>query len=139
MKKQLREEVYNKYGGLCAYTGKPLGDDWQIDHIYPKCSIIWYQPKETREKLGINFLCNDIENLNPTIKIINHYKRGDNLKGFRTMMLTFHKRLAKLPKKTNVPATQRRKEYMFKIAELFDITIDKPFDGKFYFEKKIIT
>jgi 5-methylcytosine-specific restriction endonuclease McrA len=41
MKKQLREEVYNKYGGLCAYTGKPLGDDWQIDHIHPKCSIIW--------------------------------------------------------------------------------------------------
>lgn len=31
-----REKVFNKFGGLCAYTGQPLGDDWQIDHVRSK-------------------------------------------------------------------------------------------------------
>lgn len=30
-----RERIYNKFGGLCAYSGTPLEDDWQIDHICP--------------------------------------------------------------------------------------------------------
>lgn len=113
-----RDVIYNKFGGLCAYTGKPLGDDWQIDHKWPKCG-------------GGN---DDIENLFPAIKIINHYKRSHNVESFRLSMLSFHKRLSKLPKKTKVNRTIRRIEYMNTIARLFDITIDKPFSGKFYFE-----
>lgn len=30
-----RERIYNKFGGLCAYSGTPLEDDWQIEHIDP--------------------------------------------------------------------------------------------------------
>jgi 5-methylcytosine-specific restriction endonuclease McrA len=36
MNKKLRFQVYNKYNGLCAYTGTPLDDDWQVDHIIPQ-------------------------------------------------------------------------------------------------------
>jgi len=134
MKKPYRDIIKNKYGGLCAYTGKPLGDDWQIDHIFPKCSYIWHQSEVTKNKLGVSFELNDIGNLVPTITIINHYKRALDLQGFRKHMKDFHKRLAKLPKKTSVPQTERRIQYMYKVAELFDITPDKPFTGKFYFE-----
>ena len=28
-----RERIFKKYDGLCAYTGKPLEKDWQIDHV----------------------------------------------------------------------------------------------------------
>lgn len=49
-------------------------------------------------------------------------------------MMDFHKRLAKLPKKTSLKKTENRISYMKTVAALFDITVDKPFSGKFYFE-----
>lgn len=120
MTKAQRNIIYNKFGGKCAYTGKPLADDWQVDHVFPLCSM------------ASNL--NDIGNLVPACRIVNHYKRSLHLEGFRKYMLSFHKRLKKLPKKTNVPRTQNRIRYMLEVAELFDITPDKPFSGKFYFE-----
>lgn len=129
-----REEVFNKYCGLCAYTGKPLGDDWQVDHIIPKSSYAWHQLVEVKIKLGINYNCNDFENLLPAIKIINHYKRSLDLEGFRKYMSNFHKRISKLPKNPYSEKTIKRKKYMLTVADLFGITIDKPFNGKFYFE-----
>ena len=126
MKQQIREAVRLKCNGLCAYTGRPLEDDWQVDHVSPQYYF----------DLGI---CegnkNDSENLLPTIRIINHYKRGLDLEQFRKYMLTFHERIAKLPKKPIVEKSIKRKMYMLTIAVLFGITSDKPFDGKFYFEK----
>lgn len=119
--------IITKYNGHCAYTGKPLGDDWQVDHVMSKYMCLCRKNNEV----------DSIENVLPAIKIINHYKRSLDLEGFRDYMLSFHKRLNKLPKKIVVYETQRRKDYMFKIAELFDITPEKPFDGKFYFEKLI--
>jgi 5-methylcytosine-specific restriction endonuclease McrA len=123
-----RELVKNKYGGLCAYTGKPLGEDWQVDHIFPKYLHHLYDYNS--KGLSVD----RIENLLPAIRIVNHYKRGETLEGFRAYMLRFHERLRKLPKKTTVERTRGRIEYLKKISELFDIAIDKPFNGKFYFE-----
>ncbi len=54
-----RRAVYDKFGGRCAYTGTPLKDDWQVDHIVPK------------EQGGTD----DINNLYPAQRIVNHYKR----------------------------------------------------------------
>lgn len=113
-----RERIFYKYNGLCAYTGKPLGKDWQIDHLWPK-------------RLDGD---NNEKNLVPAIKIINHYKRAHTLETFRLLMSDFHVRLKKLPKKTKVEATKKRIIYMNEVARLFDITTEKPFDGKFYFE-----
>lgn len=128
MSKKIRDEVYKKYNGCCAYTGKPLDEKWQIDHITPKHYYKFILIEDQNQ--------NDINNLLPTFQIINHYKRGLDLEGFRWYMLDFHLRLTKLPKKTLVERTQKRKEYMFKIAELFDITVDEPFCGTFWFEKQ---
>jgi len=122
-----RERIKNKFGGLCAYTGKPLGDDWQIDHMesVAHCRWNWKSDKANLE-----------ENLIPALRIVNHYKRSHHLESFRRYMLNFHKRLKKLPQKTRVARTEKRKEYMYKVADAFGITPDRPFDGLFYFEKQ---
>lgn len=166
MTKKDRQIIFDKYAGKCAYTGKPLLDEWEVDHItsksmYEKIKVSdsYFKHKISGEKItkdqyaslpsfeemsnykhiGAVFKphesCNDISNLVPAIKIINHYKRGHDLEGFRQYMLSFHLRLKKLPKKTMVDRTKRRIQYMMKVAELFDITVDNPFQGKFYFEQ----
>lgn len=124
--KKLREQVRLKYNGLCAYTGLPLDDKWQADHVFPKCRTI---------QLYHNINNHDcVENLVPALRIVNHYKRSLDLDGFRNYMLTFHIRLAKLPKKTDVENTKKRIAYMNEVANLFGITKEIPFNGKFYFE-----
>ena len=135
MNKIKRQEVYNKYNCKCAYTGKELDNDWQIDHIIPKNSFIWYQLEKQRIEIWkVDYDLNDIKNLHPAIKIVNHYKRALDLEGFRKYMSEFHLRLKKVPKNPRTEKRIKYKEYMFKVAEMFDITIDKPFNGIFYFE-----
>lgn len=168
MRKALREQIRKTFGGLCAYTGKPLGEDWQVDHINSKYKseqvLVYdthYKHKDTGEILTREEISNliskdrsilydynyfpkktkpvkevdNIENLYPCCRIVNHYKRALDLEGFRRYMLSFHTRLAKLPKSTSVESTKRRIVYMNTIADLFDITVDKPFSGVFYFER----
>ncbi|MGE4526479.1 MAG: HNH endonuclease [Sphaerochaeta sp.] len=116
-----RQAVYNKFGGRCAYTGKPLGDDWQVDHIVPK------------KHGGID----NFDNLLPALRIVNHYKRALDTELFRTWFLAgLHLRLRKLPKNPRTAKGLRRKEYLLSVAEAFDITEDKPFCGRFWFESQ---
>jgi hypothetical protein len=120
-----RQRIYNKFNGLCAYTGKPLDDKWQVDHMIAKAFF---------NAIPRPFKMNDIENLLPAIRIINHYKRAQTVKEFRHSISTLHIRLKKLPKKTSLESTKRRIEYLNEVAELFGVTPDKPFSGNFYFE-----
>lgn len=120
-----RERIKLKYGGLCAYSGKPLDDKWQIDHAVSKNHVMY----KNRD-----FDLNHESNLLPVMQVINHYKRYRTLEEFREFLKDFHIRLAKLPKKTVRKATERRIVYMNTIAQLLDIEQNKPFCGKFYFE-----
>lgn len=122
-----RERVKAKYGGLCAYSGTPLKDDWQIDHMIPKATYL--QPY-----MDIPHH-NDISNLMPVQKIINHYKGYLSLDEFRSWFLgELHERLKTLPKNPKAERSIKRKAYLLEVAELFGITEDKPFSMKFYFE-----
>lgn len=123
-----KDIVKSKFNGLCAYTGKPLGEDWQIDHAYPRQRAYYFNP---------GFDVNGLDNLLPALRIVNHYKRGYSVEGFRAFMLKFHIRLKKLPKDPKTERSKRRKAYMFEVASAFDITTDKPFSGLFFFEKTI--
>lgn len=125
MSKIDRQKIYDKYGGLCAYTGHPLDEKWQVDHIEPKFFYRMFRIEQD---------CNHESNLAPAIRIVNHYKREKGLAEFRKYMLTFHERIAKLPKNPLVEKSKKRKAYMLEVARLFDITPEKPFNGKFYFE-----
>jgi hypothetical protein len=133
----IREKVYAKYNGLCAYTGKPLGDDWQEDHIVP----LWLNGS------------NSIDNRLPALRIVNHYKRGLDLEGFRKYMTgteyvfaaggtkcrqkSFIERMKGYLKKDGTVRKDQesRYEYMKKVAAAFDISEDRPFDGIFFFER----
>jgi len=117
---KMRDLIYQKYGGRCAYTGSPLKSDWQVDHVVPK-------------RLGGT---DDIDNLMPAQRIINHYKRALSLDDFRSLWLAdLHKRLKRLPKKPRVERSVRRKAYLLEVADLFGITPEQPFSGRFYFEE----
>jgi len=113
MTKKMRMQVYQKYDGHCAYCGKKIEyKDMQVDHIWPKriCPT-----REHIEKL------NTLENLNPSCRRCNHYKRANTLETFRRLMSTLHERI--------------RNIYICKVAEDYGIITVKPWDGKFYFEK----
>jgi 5-methylcytosine-specific restriction endonuclease McrA len=119
LRKALREQVRQKFDNRCGYTGTVLLDDWQVDHIVPK-------------RLGGT---DSMDNLMPCQKIVNHYKRALTLQAFRVKWLGgLHRRLAKLPKCPRTANSSRRKGYLLRVAELFRITADRPFSGKFYFE-----
>jgi len=123
--KKTREEIYNKFGGLCAYSGTPLEPDWQVDHVVP-IAMLNYLRLDT----------NDINNMIPCQKIINHYKRKLSLTNFRVHWLGgLHVRLAKLPKNPKAARSIKRKAYLLKVSSYFGITPDTPFSGVFYFEK----
>mgnify|MGYP003434777171 FL=1 len=124
-----RNIIFNKYNGKCAYCGTELKDDWQVDHVKPRImfEIGSYQYEGNP---------NDINNLVPCQKIINHYKRALDLETFRTWFLAgLHVRLKKLPKNPKVEKSIKKKAYLLEVAYLFGISEDSPFSGKFYFEK----
>ena len=75
-----------------------------------------YIPKISRS------IINSFENLMPSCKRCNHYKRAETLEGFRRLMKTLHERL--------------QSQYNIKVAIDYGIVGIKPFNGIFYFEKE---
>lgn len=102
-----RQKVYDKYNGHCAYCGKPITiKDMQVDHILPKR----------------NGGTNDIDNLNASCRLCNHYKRANSIESFRDFALGgIIKRLMKI--------------YIFRVALDYGMITINGWDKKFYFEK----
>jgi len=114
--KALREKVYNKYEGCCAYCGRKIEyRQMQIDHYYPQSRARYYL---RRHKIDVHAE----GNLMPTCRRCNHYKRAAHPEQFRKLMKTLHERLESI--------------YILKVAVDFGMATIKPFDGKFYFEKQ---
>ena len=108
MKKSLRIAVYEKFNGHCAYCGKVIEyKEMQVDHIIPK---------------DFNGTSDNFDNLNPSCRRCNHYKRAHLLKDFRLLLKTLHERI--------------RQNYICKVAEDYGVIEIKPWDGIFYFEKE---
>lgn len=106
MKKELRQAVYNKYSGHCAYCGKEIKySEMQVDH-------------QIAQRNGGT---DDIENLYPSCRRCNHYKRAQGLESFRDYIKTLHERIAS--------------DYIVKVGLDYGIVEFKPFVGKFYFER----
>lgn len=132
---KVRKSVYDKYNGKCAYSGTKLKDDWQVDHLVP-VRIIKTLEVGKRHVMGWPEDPNDINNLMPTQRILNHYKRCLTIKEFKSWYLGgLHKRLKKLPKNPRVEKSIRHKQYLLEVASYFNITVDKPFSGKLYYEQ----
>lgn len=71
--KKVRQEVYQKYNGHCAYCGCELEyKDMQVDHIKSKYLHTDYVKDMTIDEL------NSIDNLMPSCRMCNFYKsQGD--------------------------------------------------------------
>lgn len=106
-----RHAVYEKYDGHCAYCGKEIEyKDMQVDHLIPKGAYI-------------NPGTDDIENLMPSCRRCNHYKRANSLEAFRKAIGSIKHKLA-----------ERSYIYMVGIDYVFfDSNIEKV---KFYFEQE---
>lgn len=110
MTKTKRLQVYNKYGGRCAYCGKKIEyKDMQVDHIVPQRSYI---DKKVADQ---------IENLNPSCRKCNHYKRARSIERYRELILKLH--------------TKIRDIYLCEVAENYGVIKIEPWDGQFYFER----
>ena len=84
--KKMREAVYNKYDGHCAYCGKELPKKgWQLDHLIP------YQRERFGRYTEEQIEC--FENYMPACRRCNHYKRAHSLEVFRRYIKEIPKKL----------------------------------------------
>ncbi len=117
-----RIEVWKKYNRHCAYCGKIIKyTQMQVDHLHPK--ILSHFHNKGRDDNGKIILIDPdrIENLMPSCRRCNHYKRANTLEEFRRLMKTIHERLLQI--------------YIAKVAVDYGIIKITQFDGLFYFEK----
>lgn len=109
--KKIRETVYSKYSGHCAYCGREIAiKDMQVDHFIPLG--IW-NSNDTN--------LNDINNLMPSCRMCNHYKRAHSLE-------TFRRYIEEIPRKL-------RDDYIYKIGVVYGNVIENEKPIKFYFEE----
>lgn len=111
-----RQKVHDKYDGLCAYCGQRITiKEMQVDHMIPKSAIEYSKDVDIFEKV------HSFDNLMPSCRRCNHYKRSDDLEGFRKKMKTIHERIAS--------------KYLIKVAQDYGIVKIHPFVGRFLFER----
>lgn len=108
--KKTRERVYLKYNGHCSYCGKAIAyKDMQVDHLKPLGAY-------NEENRGTD----DFENLMPSCRRCNHYKRANTLEAFRKM-------IEEIPRKLE-------RNYIYKVGVDYGNVVPMPHPVKFYFE-----
>lgn len=113
--KKVREAVYDKYQGHCAYCGKKLEyKDMQLDHMIPRQRE--HFKKYTEEEIEC------FENYMPSCRRCNHYKRAHSLETFREMIET-------------IPQKLIRDNYIYKVGLDYNLIEEHPHKIEFYFEK----
>lgn len=112
--KQQRQQVYNKYNGHCAYCGCELEyKDMQVDHLIP---LNDWNNSHTDEELW------SMDNLMPSCRLCNHYKRSYTLEHFREA-------IEKIPFKLN------RDSYIYRVGVKYGIVNPNENRITFFFEK----
>ena len=111
---KVRESVYDKYQGHCAYCGKKLEyKDMQLDHMIPRQRE--HFKKYTEEEIEC------FENYMPSCRRCNHYKRAHSLETFREMIETIPQKLV-------------RDSYIYKVGLDYNLIEEHPHKIEFYFE-----
>ena len=112
---KLREAVYYKYDGHCAYCGKQLTTkEFQVDHLIPvqRERFGKYTPEQLER----------FENYMPACRVCNHYKRAHSLETFRRYI-------------EEIPAKLERDSYIYRIGKKYSLIEEFPRKIEFYFEK----
>lgn len=106
-----RQAVHAKYNGHCAYCGREIDiKEMQVDHFRSK--------REMQDAPD----CNDINNLMPSCRRCNHYKRAGGIEYYRVMLLDMRRKLLDT--------------YLGKVAVDYGMVEWQGWDGVFYFEKE---
>lgn len=112
--KKIRQQVYEKYDGHCAYCGIKLEmKDMQVDHIDPVYRA-YYDHREVDES---------IDNYNPACRACNFYKGVWPLEKFRNNIQ--HMLIGKL-----------RKDFNYKMLVKYGMIREDFKPVRFYFEKE---
>ena len=105
--KRVREQIYLKYDGHCAYCGCKLEyKDMQVDHL---------------KSVHGNDGSNDMDNLMPSCRMCNFYKSTFTLENFRKNLETLHNRL--------------EKSFIYRLARKYNLIEEHRDKVIFYFEK----
>ena len=113
--KKVREAVYAKYDGHCAYCGKKLEyKEFQLDHLIPK------QREQFKRYTEEQIEC--FENYMPACRRCNSYKRAHTLEYFREMIETIPKKLF-------------RDSYIYKVGLDYRLVEAHEHKIKFYYEQ----
>lgn len=113
--KKVREAVYNKYDGHCAYCGKPITyKEMQVDHLIP------VQRERFKRYSEEEIEC--FENYMPVDRRCNHYKRAHSLEVFRKYI-------------EEIPAKLYRDNYIYKVGLDYGLVEAHERKIKFYFEE----
>lgn len=132
--KKIRQQVYEKYNGHCAYCGRKITlKEMQVDHVYSvyhaelnkKGKAVGVEdskgdPKYLKEKAAH---VNDIDNLMPACRQCNFYKGAMDIEAFRSQLET-----ALFYNATNT--------FQFRLAERYGLVKPTPHHIEFYFEKE---
>ena len=117
MKKEQRLEVYQKYGGHCAYCGKAIEyKDMQVDHISSRYRHRMNLDGKSEDELDA------LENFNPSCRMCN----------FRKGVLTIEQFRAEIA----CQAATEMKRFQARMSEAYGLIEHHPERKvKFYFEK----
>lgn len=115
--KAIRKQVYEKYGGHCAYCGCKLEyKDMQVDHIEP----LYVHEKEYAS--GKADFLDDVCNLIPACRMCNFYKSTYSIEEFRERIETIQDRLKKM--------------FIYRLALKYGIVEENSGKVEFFFEKQ---
>ena len=113
--KKVREAIYQKYNGHCAYCGKKIEyKEMQVDHLIP------VQRERFKKYSEDEIEC--FENYVPACRRCNHYKRAHSLDVFRKMI-------------EEIPAKLYRDNYIYKVGLDYGMVEAYEHKVKFYFEQ----
>lgn len=124
IKKEMRQRVWEKYNGHCAYCGKEIKyAEMQVDHAIPFAGE-WYgrDTEKVRQMIEDNSI-NDFSNLMPACRACNFYKGGGDIESLRYSVL-------------NQLSVSCRSTFQTRLAIQYGMIEYHPWDGKFYFEKQ---
>lgn len=112
--KKVREQVYQKYNGHCAYCGCELEyKDMQVDHIESVWSSEWHNKNHD----------NSIDNLMPSCRMCNYYKGVYTIEQFRNNLKDTLMRNVRLP-------------FDYRLALKYGLVKEDIKPVEFYFEKE---
>lgn len=123
--KELREKVFNKYDGKCAYCGDKL-IKMQVDHIIPQRNFLESILKKYDIPVFLKHLkegdVNHIDNLNPSCAVCNKFKDTFSLRVFRRELQDQFNRAKKYSRN-------------LRFALKFNQVVETPSEIVFHFEK----